>query len=377
MIKRFKQPRIFKITSQALPGRFAKPVKGACLKPNHLKLVRLLAGLGLLIILECPFSFGKLAVANAEQSTWHLQLWDEQHKPLTAVECEILSYDWGRPPGQPYAVIAKGQTNQAGQVDFEVSRWPRSGYLFRLSLPHLQASSSLGQPHQAELETTNIEQEQPGGIWLTLGGQSEHLTLVLGPHGQLYLDKSTNKTKGEISEATEAGAGGPAQPHTTPVPQATFLGQTASDLSARGSSKLVVYPLPVFAVTPTGVQTALTAGEAAVTNSAGSSGAKTQALENQSDLGENLLLALFGLISLGLFWKFRLKLYRWLGLNITNNTTKTKPAKVITKKPYQTGARVKLVTKSEVGGTATQTSQAENRTVSGQPQQRETEIDQN
>ena len=377
MIKHFKQPRIFKITSQALPGRFAKPVKGACLKPNHLKLVRLLAGLGLLIILECPFSLEKLAVANAEQSTWHLQLWDVQHKPLAKVACEILSYDWGRPLGQPYAVIARDQTNQAGQIAFEVSQWPRSGYLFRLSLPTSEAKARPAQFHQAELEATSLEQEQPGRIWLTIGGQSEHLALVLDPQGQLYLDRPADGIRARTNGGGAVQASGPEHPHTTPVPQATFLAQTARDLSIRGSSKLVVYPLPVFAATPTGVQTALTAEEAAGANSSGSSEAKTQALENQSDLGENLLLALFGLVSLGLFWKFRLSIYRWLGLTVTHNTTKTKPAKVITKKPYQTGARVKLVTRSEVGGTATKTSQTENRTVSCQPQQRETEIDQN
>lgn len=378
MIKHIKQSRTFEITTQALPERFAVPAsRSKCLKPNHLKLVQLFTGLGLLIIWGCTFSLEKTRVVRADQTIWQMQLWDVAHKPLAEVACEILSYDWGRPPGQPYEVTARGQTNQTGQVAFEVNQWPRSGYLFRLSLPNSEAKVSPVQSHQTELETTNPEQEQPGQIWLTLGGQSEHLTLVLGPQGQLYLDKSTNKTKGEFSEAGAAQASGPEYPHTTPVPEATFLAQTSKTLSLKGNSKLVVYPTPFFAATPTGVQTPLTSQETFTITSSEPSRAKTDRLENRSDLGENLILALFGLTSLGLFWKFRLMLYRWLGLTITNNTTKTKPTKLHTKKQLMTGARVKPGLKSEVGGTATQTSQAENRTGSRLAQQRETEIEQN
>lgn len=357
MIKRFKQLKSLQLTRLAQTDQFTRAGRHQWLTMADLKRAVVLWGVAFLIMLGGNFYPDQLATATSTQ-VWQLQLRDEKHRPLAGVECEILSYDWGRPSGQPYAVIARGQTNQAGLMAFEVSTWPRSGYQLRVGLPRMAGENiNSAQPYHSEPELF-------GRIWLTIGGHSEQIALVLDSNGQLYLDRPVDSTGGEISQPAKTEASGPDQPHTTPVPSATWLAQATNRLDSKGGPQLVVYPAPFFGPTPSGVQTALalTSQESAPLAYAAPPNAKTQRLQNQSDLGESLLLALVGLGSLALFWKLRLKLYGWLGLTITHPVkSKSKPTKVRTTKLLVRGTRAKLANSTKTLTAHTQRSQTKNR----------------
>jgi hypothetical protein len=57
----------------------------------------------------------------------------QQGRPVSGARMEILSHNWQVPVGQPYAVIARGETDAEGAVSFDVTTWPSNGYRFRFS----------------------------------------------------------------------------------------------------------------------------------------------------------------------------------------------------------------------------------------------------
>lgn len=277
--------------------------------PKPLLGLPLLLGLGvILVVILTPSSLrARAAILKPDPpQVVEVKLRDHQGQPLARIQCEVLSYDWGKPVGQPYAVIFKGQTDQTGQIGFEVNAWPRSGYLFRVVKdfnPEVASGKESG-PHHSETENEagQGQPEQIGSIWLTIGGQNEQLFFVIDPQGQLHID--LNPTG--LPHYQASSASGPDQTHTTPLAAATFLAQVGE---GHNTDWLITYPTAP-APTPDKVQTVLARSQPTSKTNFN----QRNAAPRPTDTEEEIILALFGLISFGLFWKFRSTIYTALGL---------------------------------------------------------------
>jgi hypothetical protein len=277
--------------------------------PKPLLGLPLLLGLGvILVVILTPSSLkARAAILKPDPpQVVEVKLRDDQGQSLAQTRCEVLSYDWGKPVGQPYAVIFKGQTDQTGQVAFEVNAWPRSGYLFRVVQdfnPEVASREKSG-PHQSETENEGSQgySEQIGSIWLTIGGQNEQLFLVVDPAGQLYID--LNPTG--LPRYQASSASGPDQTHTTPLAAATFLAQVGEGHNTGRVINYSTAPAP----TPDRVQTVLAQSQPTSKTNFN----QQSAAARPTAMDEEIILALFGLISFGLFWKFRSNIYSALGL---------------------------------------------------------------
>ncbi len=307
-----------------------------------------------------------LEVQEQGRSVLTVMLRDSIGNPLEAVRCEVLSYDWGLVAGQPFSVIARGDTDKSGAVAFDVSAWPRSGYRFKFS------KTPLTRPPDTFFEDENKNQYRgyPGA---TVGSRSETQKFVLSGDGLAYNDisqdgQSPDYAKDPVGgleysrvtimpsedflatvEAATATAGARGEPSPTRPPALAYtpapgfiqpaLNLTTTTTAATTDSPFSATALPAqvqagnktrgtvvgqlepatTATTATTVNPAVAASTNSGTTNVPSSIRPTQQAESETD-GSNLLgsalLALFGLTCFGLFWKFRSRLYPWLGIEV-------------------------------------------------------------
>jgi hypothetical protein len=207
---------------------------------------------------------------------------NEKGQPLAGLGCEVLSLDWGRVVGQPYEVIAKGKTNPLGQVGFNLADWRRVGnYYLKVTTPQDQWAS-------LPLDLTP--------------GQSYTLRLVL-----------TNKPGSNELQLTEVGkefsAATAGSNAVQAIPQATFLAQVVAQGRTRTVSDLV---------SPASSTTQGTGQTPALTNTSNTGevrpGPTTVTPTTKGSLGEAVVLAVVGVISLLAFVWYRRQIYWLLGL---------------------------------------------------------------
>lgn len=270
-------------------------------------------------------------------------------EPLEGVRTEVLSYGWGRPMGQAYGIIARGETDKNGVVAFDNTNWPFSGYRIKFTpTNHTIPARAYFLP-----ESDNQYRGYPG---ISTGGIMETQKFVLsGSDGLIYNDLSAD---GELPEYQRDPVGGMLNPRVSVMPGqdfvATVLAATATS-EARGEptptfpppppasprpeqvqSPLTITPGPdavsttraadSFTVTATSAKTTGVVAAVPIT-SGGNSAGKTAAPANQpatrqaasatqgsSNLLISILLAVLGITALVLFWKFRFKIYQLLGI---------------------------------------------------------------
>lgn len=251
-------------------------------------------------------------VKSETQGVLQVVLRDSHGQPLGGVSCEILSYDWGRKLGEPFAVIAQGVTDTNGQVAFAVSDWPRTGYRFRFrATEKLTPASTFIVP-----ESENQYRGYPAAVVGGTLNQTERF--FIGSDGLAYNDLSLNPT--DNPRADRDPVGGLEKPRLTVVPAAEFLA-TAQARAASLPTPTLPPPPPVRS--PGYIQPALsqTVAPAEVEKEIVPVPATTpppnQANNQKPTSGSfesSLLLGSLGLVSLILFWIYRPHLYRLLGL---------------------------------------------------------------
>lgn len=159
---------------------------------------------------------------------------DSIGNPLEGVITEVLSYDWGLPIGQAYAVIARGETDKNGVVAFDNSRWPYSGYRVKFTpTAHIKPANSYFLP-----DSENQYRGYPG---ITTGGITETQKFVLsGSDGLAYNDLSK---EGELPEYQRDPVGGLVKPRVSVMPGKDFL---ATVLAATATAEARGEPTPTL-----------------------------------------------------------------------------------------------------------------------------------
>ncbi|HEX2911057.1 MAG TPA: hypothetical protein VH186_09635 [Chloroflexia bacterium] len=280
-----------------------------------------------------------------------LVLRDYTGQPIQSALCEVLSYDWGNLEGQPFTVIAKGLTDINGAVAFDVSRWPYSGYRFRFTKTKstTPASAFFESPENASLQYRGY----PGA--LAGGNHTQTEYFVLASNGLLYNDLSGGAGKPFYEKNP---VGGLLLPRVTIMPGRSFV-ETA--VAASAEAEAAGYPTPTVpppaypsprpgeietarSVTPQNLLTpsnsqaatppALSTAPVAATKEASEGNATASPLaaersqtqpvrggeEHAGSLFSSALLAVLGLVCLVLFWKYRFKIYPWLGIEVVDRT---------------------------------------------------------
>ncbi len=263
---------------------------------------------------------------------------DSYGKPLQGVMCEVLSYDWGLKVGQAYAVIASGETDQNGTVTFDASLWPYSGYRFKFS------PTSRMQPATTFFEREDLNQYR-GYPAAFVGGKAGTEYFFVAADGLTYNDLSDGKGSPTFQKNP---VGGLENPRLTIMPAQNYLatvkvGTLAAEASGIPSPTLPPPPPPFK-----GVSGPLTLTPGASSNASNTanpvspipdstrlannptspipptkvasppaqSGIKKPAgtAEDSGGFLGSLLLAAIGIVSFGLFLKFRHYFYWLLGL---------------------------------------------------------------
>jgi hypothetical protein len=200
-------------------------------------------------------------------------------QPLAGLGCEVLSLDWGRAAGQPYGVIARGETDELGQVGFDLADWRRVGSYY--------------------LKVTTL-QERSASLPLELTpGQSYLLRLVLTTKpdsNELQLTEAGKEASAAISRSNSVRA----------IPQATFLAQVVAQGRTRAAS------IPASSATQEAGQTSAVT-PLPNTGEVGA-GQATATSISSGNLGEATGLAIVGVVSLLAFVRYRKQIYWWLGL---------------------------------------------------------------
>ncbi len=349
------------------------------------------------------------------RSVLTVKLRDSIGNPLEAVRCEVLSYDWGLVVGQPYSIIARGDTDKTGAVAFDVSAWPRSGYRFKFSkTQHTRPADTF-----FEDENKNQYRGYPGA---TVGGRSEIQKFVLSGDGLAYNDISQ---EGSSPDYAKDPVGGLEHSRVTIMPSGDFLATVAAATAtagARGEPLPTRPKAPAYTPAPGVIQPALnplvknnnstvssttglpaqvevqkaenktrgTAGTgrldpatsaestfpaaASTAKSDGSSSRASSGATNTSsssvspakvsaEPGSNLLgsalLALLGLTCFGLFWKFRTRLYPWLGIETTPPVQGSGGGRLRQPIPAKAARRASLQVQEQAGKPHIKASEAE------------------
>ncbi len=274
--------------------------------------------------------------------------------PLEGVSTEILSYGWGLAMGQPFAIIARGETDKNGVVAFDNTPWPFSGYRVKFSpTDHTRPADTYFLS-----DSDNQYRGYPG---ITTGGVTETQKFVLsGRDGVAYNDISK---EGQLPEFQRDPVGGLENPRVTVMPGKDFLASVAAATStaeARGEPTPTIPPPAAASPRPGQIQSALTitptpgaistvatvnqttqsvntksvsveSGLAVVTTppvATASAGTRAATFTtpisapvkpdvstgSSSNLVVSVLLAVLGLTCLVLFWKFRFKIYSLIGI---------------------------------------------------------------
>ncbi len=334
-------------------------------KYGTLNPIKIAVGVGLpLVILSLTQSHSIYALAQSvdvrmpapaqNQAVLTVKLRDSISNPLSGVRCEVLSYDWGLVPGQPFSVIARGDTDKTGIVTFDVTAWPNSGYRFKFS------KTPATRPADTFFEDENKNQYRgyPGA---TVGGRSETQKFVLAGDGLAYNDTSK---EGQSPNYAKNPVGGLQYSRVTIMPSEDFLATVKAatiTAQAQGQPSPTRPPRPAFTPAPGFIQPALNQMESSlaptatqatlkgedkgrgvveqsgpVNTSAASindSNANTASPNNvnqvkpaaEGNLIGSLLLALAGLSCLALFYKFRARIYPLLGIKTPSIQSLSQP----------------------------------------------------
>lgn len=313
--------------------------------------------LGVTWLIGMLITMGRFSTEAQAHTVLTIVLRDSLGNPLEGVLAEVLSYDWGRPMGQAYGIIARGETDKNGVVAFDNTIWPFSGYRIKFTpTNHTKPANTYFLP-----DDQNQYRGYPG---ISTGGLTETQRFVLsGSDGLIYNDLSTD---GELPQYQRDPVGGMLNPRVSVMPGqdfvATALAATAT-AAARGEPTPTFPPPPAASPRPDQVQPSLivtpgtgtsTAPVSTVTTHAvvspaiqtatvtaakttgviaavpatgtinsGSSKPKgatqpakqvTSAASGGSNLFVSIILATVGIVVLALFWKFRFKIYPLLGI---------------------------------------------------------------
>jgi hypothetical protein len=321
---------------------------------------------------------------NPTTSVLTIMLRNSHAEVLGAVDTEILSYDWGRNIGQAYTVVAKGVTDVNGVVAFDVSAFPRSSYRIRFNTtPDTKPEGTYIEP-----DTTNHFRGYP---LTTLGAMTEVQAFVLWS-GNVYPDLSRGQGLPEWSKALESGI----PPAHTHVPSEMYY-QTVKIATAKAivwegkptatrpppptpfktvQAALTVTPsAPIPTSTPNDTKGQIVVGAAFNTppptqvTSAVAAPKPPVKTKEEPNLFRSILLALFGIGSVVLFWKYRFKVYRFMGVAATPTAKKPK-LKANTKR---TGAFSSLKTHYQEGMSNHVENQTKKQTSPNRVEKRETD----
>lgn len=335
------------------------------------------------------------ALARAQTSVLTVVLRDLYSQPIEAAGVEVLSYDWGLQPGQPYSVIARGETNAEGAAAFDVTAWPRSGYRFRFT----KTERTKPQRTYFEPQALNQYRGHPAAVVGGGGGaggaaSSEQHYFVIAGDGLVYNDLSGG-TPGKAPNYRKDPVGGLEKPRVTLMPAEAYLSTAVAataEAAGRGEPSPTRPPRPASSPAPGTVQmalpvvpntasTTLTGGAGtsttntlataiitaqvnstpnAVTTPGGSVAARRREQEAQTganSFARSVLLALVGVGCFVVFWRYRKRLYPWLGIEATStttaNTTTSKRAGVASrplrqKRPVVTTAEVRKLEEAKL-----------------------------
>ncbi len=289
-----------------------------------------------------------------EQKVLTLVLRNSYGQLLSGVLVEVLSYGWGLQIGEPYHVIARGETDSEGKLAFDVSVWPSAGYRFRfLPTGHTQPKDTYFQS-----EADNQYRGFPGA---RLGGLTETQYFVVASDGLAYNDLSNGQGSPKVdgdpvgglehprgpgalsskdflasvaagTAQTNSGSEGRPAP-TIPPPPPSFKGvQPALILTQEGhgtakpglktpfsdSASTFMETSPVEATSPAlspatpGIgQSSTQQGGASIMKASKEPEARFPGANN---LLTSVLLAGVGLTAFYLFWRFRNRIYLLLGI---------------------------------------------------------------
>ena len=325
-----------------------------------------------LFLLVITLLAGKQPVQAQNQTVLTIILRTSLGEPLEGVEAEVLSYDWGMPMGQPYAIIARGETDKNGVMAFDNSKWPFSGYRVKFTpTNHTKPTNAYCLP-----DDQNQYRGYPG---ISTGGVTETQKFVLsGSDGLIYNDLSSD---GELPQYQRDPVGGMLNPRVSVMPGQDFV---ATALAATRTAEARGEPTPTFppppaasprpgeveaplTITPVAknpalapattqaapttdvvgaVVTAVVTSPPPVTNPLPSAAASTptaratqasapsatratdqpvsQPSKSGTDLLGSILLAVAGIAALAAFWKFRFKIYALLGIEVAPKNRPTK-----------------------------------------------------
>lgn len=275
----------------------------------------------------------------------------QQARPISGVKLEILSYGWQLEQGQPYAVIAEGETGSDGSVSFDTTRWPKNGYRFRFSpTDHTRPEGLYFMSQEYNQYRGYPGNTIEGSAFAQQGLPLQSLYFVLLTTGLIENDLSEGQGRPQYREvAPEVGLGYYA--NFTPVEGKSFVATevAATALSRAQGTPDPTMPLPPPPYTPGVRQQALAEGQgngaadrtegSAITKNAPSTSAGTAAsnanasgiiapaggnkapnLTNPKEpdgwqrVGQTLL-ALLGLVFLALFIRYRHWLFRLSGIS--------------------------------------------------------------
>ena len=146
------------------------------------------AGL-LLVLLAAGFLTAAPVHAQTGMSIAVLVLRGEDGTPMAGARCTLASYAWSVAIGQETRTVADGETDQSGQIAFDVTEWPRANYVVRFS-----STNYTRPPTRFAPATTPVE--------AMFGGQSGRVFFVVDTAGALHLDSS-----GGTGQPTYTGGG--------------------------------------------------------------------------------------------------------------------------------------------------------------------------
>lgn len=304
-----------------------------------------------------------------------LVLRDSYGQPLAGVRCEILSYDWGVPVGQPYAVIAQGETDHNGAVAFDIGEWPHSGYRFRFSkTDHTQPADTFF--------LTPAQNQYRGYPAALIGGAPATEYFAIASDGLAYNDLSAGQGSPNLQKDP---VGGLAQSRLSPAamsaqnflttaraatatafaqvqpPTATLPPPPAPYKGVAGA--LTVTPPALAGVTPQLTPSMLPASPASAISEKADAGSPTSAGKSspanqersvtfvgaganstgpgpKTDLLTSVFLAVLGVSCFGLFWFNRHRIYGWLGVD-SQVLKSTRRKRATGKKPQRLQGKLK------------------------------------
>jgi hypothetical protein len=202
---------------------------------------------------------------------------DSHGTPLQSVLCEVLSYDWQVPIGQPYAIVAKGQTDASGAVRFDVGKFPRTGYRFKFT--------KTAQTLPADTYFVAPESNQYRGFpAATIGGRAETAYFVIAD-GLPYNDITNGAPSPDWQKNP---VGGLQQPRVSVMPADQYLATVA----ARSASASTGQQPPAATAAPTLAQRTLPPPAAAT----GAPPVPVSSYQSQPDPTPNILV--LGLLAL-------------------------------------------------------------------------------